>query len=681
MRPPATRLLRRILLGVVVLVGVAVLWTLRRPEGSAESGSAASEAAQGTTIEDLAFDIYEEGERKLQLKARAMTGEEDGLQRFEGVEVTFSFVAKGEPSTATITSDECLYDAKREHARFRGNVHVITANGFELWTESLDYIGDEGRVVTEDPVRFSQGTTSGRARGAEYREEGDRLELKKNVRLRFENDEGGPATEIDADRAQGSRQTRLINFGGGVEVRQGPRVLRSKRLQVILNAELEGIERAAAIEDVDLRIRGSGQLPGGELPGGGTRRLRCRRLNVGFRAGGILQHAVASNNASLVLLPGPGDPPERREIEARQIRFAFDEEGRLSGVVAKDWGKSGAKGAGIVTLKSRPVGGPKGAGRRVECLTFKAELDPVSGTLESAEFLGKVEFTEPGRKGWAERAVYDEKKKLLRMTEGAPRIRDEGDGSELQAQQIDLSTASQSVVAVDGVRHEIRGRKTGEEGGMLAGSEPTILVCQRFEYDSAKKTAWYRENALLRTGRDEVRAPLIVLEDPGPGQRRLRASGGVASFLYPRTERGGEGGAEEEPAPVQTRSQEMVYEEAAGRVVYTGEVEIRQGDILTLSPEAVVTLTEGRDGVEHIVAGEPVVVHQGVRRAEGRTGTYTPANETMVLEGDDVVLQDVNRQIRGRVLTFKVGEDRIRVDGREEARTEAIFKNSELVRP
>ncbi len=679
MRPRATLLLRRLLLGVVALVAVSVFWTLRRPSAPTESDP--SEAAEGTTIKDLAFDVFEEGERKVELKARAMTGEEDGLQRFEGVEVTFPFEAQGKPSTATITSDECLYDGEREYARFRGNVHVVTSDGFDLRTESLDYIGDEGRVVAEAPVQFSQGATSGSASGAEYREQGDRLELNENVHLRFEDGEGGPPTEIDAARARGSRETRLINFGGGVEVRQGQRVLRSKRLQVILNAELEGIERIAAIEDVDLRIRGSGELPGAELPGGGTRRLRCRRLNVGLRAGGILKHAVASNNASLVLLPGPGDPPERRELEARQIRFVFDEEGRLSAVTARDWGGAGKKGSGIVTLLSRPVGEAKSAGRRVECLTFEAELDPVSGTLKTADFAGRVEFTEPGRKGWAEHAVYDESAKLLQMTGGGPRIRDEADGSELQAERIDLSTATRSVVAVDSVRHEIRGRETANEGRMLGGSEPTILVCQRFEYDSAKKTAIYRENALLRAGRDEVRAPLIVLEDPGPGQRRLHATGGVASFLHPRRAPGTEGEEEKEPAPVETRSQEMVYEETAGRVVYTGEVQIRQGDILTLSPEAVVTLTDERDGVVHIVAGEPVVVRQGERRAEGRTGTYTPANETMVLEGDDVVLQDVDRQIRGRILTFKVGEDRIRVDGQEEARTEAIFRKSELAQP
>ena len=53
----------------------------------------------------------------------------------------------------------------------------------------------------------------------------------------------------------------------------------------------------------------------------------------------------------------------------------------------------------------------------------------------------------------------------------------------------------------------------------------------------------------------------------------------------------------------------------------------------------------------------------------------------MILEGDEVVLQDVDRSVRGRVLTFQVGEDRIRVDGQEEVRTEAIFRKKELSPP
>ena len=139
---------------------------------------------------------------------------------------------------------------------------------------------------------------------------------------------------------------------------------------------------------------------------------------------------------------------------------------------------------------------------------------------------------------------------------------------------------------------------------MLTGSEPAVLVCQRFEYDSVQKKAWYRENALLRSGDDEIRAPLIVLDDPAPGRRRLNASGGVVSTLHPRSE----GGAER-PAAVEARSQEMVYEEESSRVIYTGSVDIRQGDIVTLSPRAVVTLEEDGNQVDTIVAGQPVEVH------------------------------------------------------------------------
>ena len=45
------------------------------------------------------------------------------------------------------------------------------------------------------------------------------------------------------------------------------------------------------------------------------------------------------------------------------------------------------------------------------------------------------------------------------------------------------------------------------------------------------------------------------------------------------------------------------------------------------------------------------------------------------------MLQDVDRRVEGRVLTFQVGGDRIRVDGREEVRTEAVFKRKEPPRP
>jgi lipopolysaccharide transport protein LptA/LPS export ABC transporter protein LptC len=675
-RPPATRILRRILLGVVVLVAVAVAWTLRRPAAPKPlQDPLTGEPAEGTTIGDMAFSRFEGGDLKLDLKARSSRQGEEGAWHYEGVEVTFPFVARGEESAATITSDECRYEPDREQAHFTGNVHVVTEDGFELTTESLEYHGREGRVASKVDVEFGRGRWTGRARGAEYRTAEDRLVLKSRVWLRIEDDEGGPDTEVESGRAFASRRNRVVNFGQGVQVRQGTRVLHSRRLQLLLDDEMENVRRAAAIKEVELRTGGGADLEGLDLPPGGERVLRSRRLNMDFRPGGVLKSAVAVNGAELELFPGPGDPPERRRVTGHVIRFLFDEDGRLFRVRGRRGG--GAEGTEAAVLSATPGPGVAGVPRRVECGEFVWNLDPATGELRAARFRKSVVFSEPGRRAWAEQADFDEKGRSLRLRGGAPRILDEGDGSELQAQQIDVDMGTRGVVAVGGVRHEVHRGQGGAEGGMLGGSEPAVLVCRRFEYDAEQRKAWYRENALLRSGRDEVRAPLIVLEDPAPGKRRLEASGGVVSSLHSRSSSDGK----EEAESVKTRSREMRYEESAGRVVYSGEVEIRQGDIVTRSPEAVVTLTGEGSDVERIVAGEPVEVRQGTRRAQGRTGTYTPSTETMVLEGDDVVLQDVDRSVRGRVLTFQVGEDRIRVDGQEEARTEAIFKNREYPRP
>ena len=82
----------------------------------------------------------------------------------------------------------------------------------------------------------------------------------------------------------------------------------------------------------------------------------------------------------------------------------------------------------------------------------------------------------------------------------------------------------------------------------------------------------------------------------------------------------------------------MVYDEKARRVVYTGDVEMRQGDILTKSPEAIVLLAADGRTIDRVLAGAPVEVRQGVRRATGERGTYTPRDETLVLVGEKVVL-------------------------------------------
>jgi LPS export ABC transporter protein LptC/lipopolysaccharide transport protein LptA len=674
MRPASTRLLRRVLLAVLFVVAGAVAWSLRRPvpATSPEPGATAASAAQGTTVGDLVFLRFREGRQRIELKARAMVGQEGEAQRFQGVTVTFPYEAEGKASTATVTADECLYESTRQRARFRGHVHLVTSDGFELETESLDYVGEKGIARSEEDVSFRRGTASGSGHGMEYRSANGSVELRSNVRLRFE-EEAGPPTEIEAGWAKAVREKGLVRFENGVIVHQGARELRSKSLQLTMIDDFHVIERAAAIDDVDLRTFGAQPLPGvAPTGGGGEKRLRCRRLNVVFRARGVIGDANAVGGASLDILPGPRDAREKRRIQAGQLHFQFDEQGRLRGL------KGVPVGAPQPTvLTGDPLPPAPGGQRRVECRRFTASLDPESGAVQSADFDGAVAFSEPGRRGWADRASYEDGPGVLRLRGGAPRILDEEQGSDLRGQRIDIATRTQDVSASGNVRHTLT--RTGKEArpGMLGGEEPTILLCRQFDYEAATKTARYQENAILRSGADEIRAPLIVVKEPAEGRRSLAGSGGVASRLNPRREQG----AAKDPAPVSARSLELLYEEWTNLIVYTGDVEIRQGDILSKSPKAVVTLSADGEAVDHMVVGEPVEVLQGLRRATGREGTYTPQNETLVLVGEKVVLTDVDRHVEGRVLIFQVGNDRIRVDGREEERTEAVFKQKGPAKP
>jgi lipopolysaccharide transport protein LptA/LPS export ABC transporter protein LptC len=666
------RALRLGLLGLVLLVSAAVAWSLLRP--APRSGSVApSVVSTGTTVADMSFLRFRDDSRKIEVKAREMVREQGDAMLMHGVEASLPFVGQGRPGIMTIRADECQYQPGLERAAFKGNVSVRTDDGFELDTDTLKYWGDKQRAFTRDPLRFKRGALSGTATGLEYRA-GSGILLQDSVRVRIE-DGAGPPTEVESQSATASREQRVIGFAGAVIVRQAARELKSASLRLDMSEDMQAVERATATGDVDLVAGAGAPLPGSTAPGSGTRRLRSQKLEVVFRAKGVLQEAVATGAASLEIEPGPSEARERRRVSGPRLRFDFDAEGRLLSVQGPRGTSAGARDRSLV--HAEPLDPAAGVARRVESDSFVATLDPVTGAVQEAVFEGSVAFEEPGRKAWAGHSAFDAAAGMLVLTRD-PRIQDEAEGSELRGREIRVHTRTSAVWASGNVRHTVAGKKGGGTAGLLGGGqEPTTFICREFEYDPGTRTARYRENALVRSGTDEVRAPLITLDQAAPGRRRMTATGGTASVLHPRPAKE----AVEAPAAVEARSREMQYEEEKNRIVYTGDVEIRQGDILTRSPEAIVLLTKDGESVDRLLAGEPVEVYQGVRRATGERGTYTPASETFVLTGEKVVLYDVDRRLEGRILTFEAGSDRIRVDGREEVRTEAVFRRKQAPQP
>jgi len=657
-----TLLIRRALLGVALAVVVAVVLSLRRAPPPAPAPPPAAAPAGATTAEELVYRRIVDGKERGIVRAKGMVGQDKEGTRLKFVDATFAHVYEGKEGSTRIVADECLYDAEKEKASFQGNVIVTTTEGLELRSPSLVYNGTKELVKSEDLVEFSKGKVSGRSLGLEYEAKGGLLTMAKDVFLRVEHAEGAP-TEIRSGSATASKLEAVMRFIDEVEITRGDQRLKAQKLTLNLSPDLAFVYRAVAVDDMELTT-GGGEGDAASLGGAEKRVLRGRKLDAWFNdETHEIREAMAGPNASLEMAGGKGS--DDRSLSARFISLKFDGGGRLSEL-------AGLREAVLVTT-------PKGkaqasGGRTVRCFTIIGRTDPATGAIRNLDFQGGVEIVEPKRRATAHDAHYEEQGQVLSLATDA-RVVDEAQGSDLRAEGIELLGKSGDLEARENVRHLVAPRaKTGPFGGDRPG-RVWQMTSRTFHYEGALRKGRYEGNALLRAGDDEVRAPVIVIEEARPGQRKLTASGGgVVSVLHSTSDDKDKPERKAKRKPIETRSRDMVYEEALGTVVYKGDVEIRQGDVMTRSPEATAYLGADGSRLKSVVAGEPVEVRQGPRRANGTRGTYNPESETLVLVGDKVVLEDPKQKIQGRSLTFRTGDDTILVDGREVDRTESVFR-------
>jgi len=657
--PGGVRLARGALLGLVLVIGGSVVWTLRHrrtpPPPAASPSPRESAPPKASRSENIVYRSFKGEKESFVLSALKWVGEEQGDIRLQGVNLTFSFVAQGKPDTSTVTSEECFYNPTQQKASFRGHVVVKTGDGFELKTDTLSYRGDKGIARTESPAEFSRKDISGTSTGLVYTSADGRIELPADVVMRL-HDPDNPPMEIKSGSAVLEREPAIARFAGGVTVTQSGDTLKSGRLEMRFAGEQHAIERVDAEDDAVMQATGN-NLPGAKgFPGGtGPRELRGKKISIGFHPDRSLKEVLAGPDGELSFRSSPPDPPEKRQLQARFLTFLFDEQGRLLELQAQ-------KDAAFIGTPLPPSKSPP---RKVASQSFVAKMDTATGNAREIEFSKDVLFTEGRRRASAQKGWYDGAKSLLILKED-PTVVDDEQGSELKAQAIDVATRSGDIAARHSVHHVLRKRP-----GLLGGKdEPAIMTSRFFEYAAETKTGKYREEALLRSGKDEIRAREIRVLEAGEGKRRLEAEGGVVSRLHPKEQ----GSTGKPAAALEGRAKEMVYDEAKRTVVYKGDVVIRQGDIQTKSPEATLSLTADGTGIDKLVAGDPVEVRQGKRTASGGHGTYTPKDETMVLEGEKVTLHDGARDVEGRSLTFRVGDDSILVDGQQVVRTETVIR-------
>jgi lipopolysaccharide export system protein LptA len=664
MNPPGTRALRFALLGVALAVVAGVGLSLRRapappPEQEPASVEPSPGASPATRMDELVYRNVVGGRETFVLRAGRMRGSEQEQFSLESVSMEFHYTASGEPGTGRISSQACTYVPARQEARFQGDVQLTTADGFEMKTESLVYLGQQGRASGEQDMEFRRKALSGRSRGFGYESASGVVDLNEAVSVRIA-DEKGPPLDVTAQRAQFRRAAGEAEFEGEVVVLQAESRLLAERL-VLYGAEDE-MNRMQATGNVRFSMPAGGALPG--LPPGarksGPRELSADQLGVDLHAGRTLKGVAAIGSAKLVLSPGPGERRERRTLEGGVLAFQWNDEGQISDVV----------GQKDTLFTTEPLPPAKAGPRRVKSRRFVASMDPQTGEAKQVDFFNDVEMASGTQLARGGAAVYHGDSRMLSFTR-EPVLTDSAAGSRLEAAVIDVFPDTGNLRARYDLRYTVEPRAGGGGFGVFqSAGEPVQLSGLGFEYDGQTRTARFFEGALLRSGKSEVRAREIRLRASEPGKHWMQAEGDVASRIAPPA------GAGADASATRGSADAMLYEEEAARITYTGKARIRQGEVETRSPTALLQLSADGRRLLRLDAGEPVEIDQGERRAKGTRAVYSPEQRTIVVTGEGAELKEPSQQVRGRSLTFFIGEDRILVDGREEARTESIFRRT-----
>jgi lipopolysaccharide export system protein LptA len=121
--------------------------------------------------------------------------------------------------------------------------------------------------------------------------------------------------------------------------------------------------------------------------------------------------------------------------------------------------------------------------------------------------------------------------------------------------------------------------------------------------------------------------------------------------------------------PIQIESNELVLSEADGKAVFTGNVEVVQGEMLLKSGEMTVfysgdsgSVSTGTAAIERIELSNEVFLQSGAQTASADAGTYNMETERLTLSGERVVLSEGENILVGCKLTVDVASGNARLE-------------------
>ncbi len=362
------------------------------------------------------------------------------------------------------------------------------------------------------------------------------------------------------------------------------------------------------------------------------------------------------------------DLPAAAGAPAREIKAATLAAGGARGLETATFSGGVTYREVRAARKGEPAGERTGRSQRLV-----VETQPGLGEIEKADFRGNVRIEDGATVAEGSRAVYTVAKDSFDL---APSAGDPGpppsvnDGRVLvHARSIVLTIGTKRLLADTDVRSSMqppkreskpapagaaRGRAgrgaapqnaAGDDGGggrlpsMLKDDEAVNVTANRLDYDGAAGLATYTGNAKLFQERTRIQGDTIVLDDRSAN---LKAEGKVSSVLFFEEE----DAKTKKPVLVEmlATGHSLLYEDAKRLATYTtgptakAHIVGTQGDVTAEVIE--LFLKPGASELERAEADGSVVVKEGPRVGTGTHLTYTPDNETYVMTGAPVEIEE-----------------------------------------
>jgi len=647
------RMLLVTFLGLGLYVGRYVWEGVRAREGAPapESDEPDSPVSREVKIEQL----DSEGRTAWTLKAAESIGRTESAQQFRDVEIRFD--AGEEKVPVVVTADQCEIQ-KDSSVYLEGNVVVRDDTSLRLEANTLHFQRSPDRAWSTEPVRYFGKGLTGNAGSMSYKLQDGALELEGGVSATFHEDGDAPL-RVESERASMRRRRHFVQFVDAVRVRQTNRALDCNDLQIYLDEENENVERMEAYEGVDLRMdvaesETAESSSAGLSSEAGTKRLLTEKLEAFFRPGGKdLERVRALEGGRLVMkLPEGAREGYHKDLEGYTLVFEFDEEGRLDVL----------RGRGGVTLVLTPVASDTEAKKVVNARQLEAFFDPVSGDLREAVCEKAVTFEQGDVRATAEKGTFRNLESKLVLEEG-PRLWDQK--ASLEARVIEIDVVSGDVEGTGSVRSTSRD-SSGSAGLFPSESdEPVYFVSKRVRYERATDTAVYTGEARGIQGQNRIEAGRIRLLQ---GAGELSAENGVKTTFLQKPKDGA-------PELTVTDADTFLYRSKEERLQYQGGVSMRSKAMTLKGKKVDVLLEPDSREVREVLAEGEVTIETPDGKAAGDHAKYLPEQESMTVEGKNARLENAGKLTEGKQLTFFLGDDRILVDGREQARTKTIYSS------